>query len=115
MLVESLADVVKQRTKWNCICECGNRTVVGGCDLTGDHTTSCGRCPNRIVHFGNDIIILLEHKGYDVPCFIDSVDYPLVKDYRWSAVKRKGERGFYAQSSTKVYMHVLLMGKGTDH
>ncbi len=115
LLVESFAGVVKQRTRWNCICECGNRTVVCGCDLMGDHTKTCGRCPNRIEPFGDAVVIWLEMKDRDVPCFIDAADYPLVKDYRWCAVKRKNERGFYAQSSTKVYMHALLMGKGADH
>jgi HNH endonuclease len=113
--VESFPGVFKQRSRWNCICECGNHTVVCGCDLKSGHTKTCGRSPNRVESFGDAIVIWLEMKDRDVPCFIDAADYPLVKDYRWCAVTRKKERGFYAQSSTKVYMHALLMGKGADH
>jgi len=73
------------------------------------------RRPNRIVYFGDDIIILLEHKGYDVPCFISAVDYPLVKDYRWSVAK-KGKTFYARSSSARVHMHALIFGaKNADH
>ena len=31
-----------RRTYWNCICECGNKTVVESSHLKSGHTTSCG-------------------------------------------------------------------------
>lgn len=31
---------------WDCICECGNKAIVGGGHLPSGHTTSCG-CVNR--------------------------------------------------------------------
>lgn len=32
----------ENRFMWNCLCECGNRTIVEGSHLRGQHTTSCG-------------------------------------------------------------------------
>ncbi len=34
------------RTRWRCICDCGNETIVGGIQLRSGHTKSCG-CLNR--------------------------------------------------------------------
>lgn len=34
--------VGKKNVKWFCICDCGNETVVAGCDLRSGHTKSCG-------------------------------------------------------------------------
>lgn len=36
----------KGKTKWLCVCDCGNFTVVQSYDLTSGHTKSCG-CLNR--------------------------------------------------------------------
>lgn len=30
------------RTAWNCLCECGNKTIVTGCNLTNGVSKSCG-------------------------------------------------------------------------
>lgn len=30
------------RASWNCICDCGNRTIVSGKQLRTEHTKSCG-------------------------------------------------------------------------
>lgn len=35
-------------TRWNCICDCGNESVVSACSLRNNHTKSCG-CWNREV------------------------------------------------------------------
>jgi hypothetical protein len=32
----------KKNVYWNCLCECGNKTVVIGSNLRNGHTTSCG-------------------------------------------------------------------------
>jgi hypothetical protein len=122
--VESFAGVSARYVKnWNCVCECGNRSVVREDNLGNGNTKSCGRCPNRFEPFGDSVVIWLEMKDRDVPCYIDAADYPLVKDYRWTAIKNKkvlyarawiqGERG--AKKTTPVYMHALIMGKGADH
>lgn len=33
---------VKKHSYWNCICECGNKKIVAGTNLTGGYTLSCG-------------------------------------------------------------------------
>ncbi len=35
-------DKKSNRTKWECVCDCGNRTVVGASDLKSGNTKSCG-------------------------------------------------------------------------
>jgi hypothetical protein len=118
LVVESFAEIVKGAATWNCLCDCGNRVVYRGSNLRRPHgNITCGRCPNRIEPFSEAIAIWLEHKGYEVPCFIDTTDYPLVKDYRWHAW-RSLSGGLYARSlSTQVVsMHVLILGeKYVDH
>jgi len=78
--------------------------------------------PNRIVHFGSDIIILLEHKGGQKACFINAADYHLVEGYRWCV--QKGRNTSYVTASVRgvyppkenVFIHALLTGgKGADH
>lgn len=32
----------KKRAQWQCLCECGNTTVVDRSNLSSNHTTSCG-------------------------------------------------------------------------
>ena len=38
---------------WHCICDCGNKTVVGSTKLTTGHTISCGCAKGRHKHSGN--------------------------------------------------------------
>lgn len=42
LLVLDLAPKIGKRVAWNCLCECGNKTVVMSCNLTTEHTQSCG-------------------------------------------------------------------------
>lgn len=44
--------VIKEKTHWDCICDCGNKTVVGGYDLKSGNTKSCGciQAKNRVKH-----------------------------------------------------------------
>lgn len=35
-----------KRVKWNCVCDCGNRSIVFSCHLLNGHTKSCG-CLNK--------------------------------------------------------------------
>lgn len=106
-----------RHARWLCRCECGREIVARANGLKTGNTKSCGQCPNRIDPFGNAIIIWLERKdGYSIPCYIDAADYPLVKDYRWHAVKRRTEQTVYAESGTepKVRMHNLILPPGDE-
>lgn len=40
----------KKRTQWECICECGNTTIVRTEYLRNGHTTSCGCACGRVSH-----------------------------------------------------------------
>jgi hypothetical protein len=123
LTVESFAGYAKngryRLAAWYCICECGNRVKYLGSQLRNGAATKCGHHPNRTSAFGDAVIIWLEHKGYEVPCYIDVADYDLVKEHRWYASKGSSKT-FYARapvrgSDKQVLMHVLLEGKGTDH
>lgn len=35
---------------WECICDCGNKTIVSGTNLRTGHTTSCGCKKGKIIH-----------------------------------------------------------------
>src|ERR1700731_908734 len=74
---------------WDCLCDCGKMKTVRGGELwrtDGRATQSCGNCPNRIEHFGDDIVIWLERRdGCALPCFVNATDYPLVEKYYWMA------------------------------
>lgn len=63
--------------KWECLCECGNKTIVRGCNLRSGNTTSCGcvDMSNKLnkakdisgIRFGR--LIALRRSGYLVqPC-----------------------------------------------
>lgn len=42
LTVISRAESKTRRIKWNCICECGNTSIVSGENLMSGHTKSCG-------------------------------------------------------------------------
>ena len=48
LFVISRAENIKRLTRWNCLCDCGNKTVVYGCHLKSGATKSCG-CLNKEV------------------------------------------------------------------
>jgi len=42
------------KSRWNCVCDCGNITTVQGSDLSSNHTRSCG-CLGREMLKNGDI------------------------------------------------------------
>jgi hypothetical protein len=122
--VESFSGIIKRAAMWNCVCDCGNSTVVRGTDLRNGNTSSCNQCPNRAEPFGDAVAIWLKHKGREIPCWVNTADYPLVRDYRWFAVPPNGGKSWHAIARVrgrgnyhkKVYLHALIMGmKNVDH
>lgn len=86
------------RMMWRCRCQCNNETIVRGNDVRSGNTTSCGKCRNDIDRLsdGTTIIFLERQEGERLKCYIDSADYPLVKDYRWHAQLASTKHTFYA-------------------
>jgi hypothetical protein len=41
--------------------------------------------PNKVIHFldGVSVLAIERQDGTVLPCLIDTVDYPLVKDFSW--------------------------------
>lgn len=74
--------------------------------------------PNYADHLSNGItVVWLERKNGDrLPCFIDTVDYPLAKNHRWHASRQ--HRTFYARTANKeFFLHSLLFPEAekVDH
>lgn len=68
LTVESLSPIKKNRKLyWNCICDCGNRTVVSGSNLRAGKVVSCG-CAKKLSRleyltgqvFGNLTVLYLD-------------------------------------------------------
>ena len=92
----------------------------GGTKLCGHPLSgaSC-RCPNAAEHLsdGTTVLTLERRDGTTLRCYIDTIEYPLLKQFRWFSVK--DERTFYAATlrdkEKQILMHQLLLGKGADH
>ena len=87
--------------------------------------------PNKFAHMADgSVIVMLERRdGTVLACFVDASDWPLVRGYRWCAIK--GGNTFYAMTHvrkagtrTTLQMHQLLLpdpevdhinGKGCDN
>jgi len=114
------------RQRWNCLCTCGNKTVVRSDSLKDGSTKSCGKIHvNNIVEIDNKTIgiIIKSPKHGQKICLIDKEDYDKVKDYRWYLMANYNYQNnikFYVQSESKGYhvkLHRLLIttDKQVDH
>lgn len=61
--------------------------------------------------------LILSHQGQELPCTIDTADYPTIKTLSWTIAKAKGGKTFYAvhwnrrvpgTTRTKIYTHTLI-------
>jgi len=93
--------------------------------LVGHHSR---KGSNKFEHRpdGTTVLFLEKKNGTTEPCYIDTADYPLVKDYRWYAYATIEKRVFYAMANiwkknerTTIKMHSLLLplpiGQTLDH
>src|ERR1700682_828995 len=66
--------------------------------------------PNKFEHRpdGTTRIVLERRDGTTMDCIVDTCDYELVKGYRWSVRKQRGNV-FYAQTMIKGQRQILMM------
>ncbi len=83
-----------------------------------------GVTPNKVTHFNDRIsVIALECRYGSVwPCYLDTVDYPLVAQYRWCVHTRRGAPVYAVtgrRRRSSLGIHQLLMpltdGRTPDH
>lgn len=117
------AETGKQVAFWNCICDCGNRTVVRTNNLKNKSspTLLCGCLFREKIHeqkntknnkwiFDGDTAIGITLKG---ECFyIDIADYSLVKNYCWRINPKTGYVIANSRDKTNrtVWLHRVIMG-----
>ena len=99
---------------WQCRCDCGNTSLVPTGSLRSGNSRSCGHCPNEFEHLsnGDTAIKIVRRDGKVLLCYIDTADYPRVKDYRWSAQSSPRHKLIYANSRTGgsgILMHQLIL------
>lgn len=117
-------DNKNKRNMWECICDCGNKTVAATAFLINGDVKSCGclklelfkiaarKRNTRVwvpIDKGDYLLIPLSLGLY---AEIDKNDYDKIKSYSWSVKKTKN--GLYAitmpkKSGKKIVMHQLLL------
>lgn len=121
LTVLSKAETKNKKIRWNCLCECGNKKIIGGSELKSLRTKSCG-CYNKEVNLNrirnklynnydlsNDYGIGYTQKGEEF--YFDLEDYDKIKDYCW------GKRFNYIRCLKKneinkrvnIHMHNIIM------
>ena len=76
-VVEEYSNSNDGHSRWKCMCECGNITVVEGRYLENERIYSCGNCPDRIKSIGN-----LKIKEYLIKHNVNFVSEYRFKDCR---------------------------------
>ncbi|MCD8376221.1 MAG: hypothetical protein LUD69_04705 [Oscillospiraceae bacterium] len=66
LVVVSEAEYKKPYRMWNCVCDCGNTTVVRGTSLTSGHTTSCGCFQRDCASSANTKHGMYKHRLYRI-------------------------------------------------
>ena len=74
-------NVKSKRVHWNCLCECGNYTVVDSQNLRSGHTKSCGHCEKFNVLEDGTVMCVLPNGRFFL---FDAVDMPLVIRHKWN-------------------------------
>lgn len=116
----------QKQTRWYCKCNCGNPILVliATCDLTKEHTQSCGCLQRERAIEGNKKYNIYNLTGeYGIgytlkgePFFFDLEDYDKIKDYCWHI----NDNGYIVNKTRKksTRMHRLVLGlneKGRDN
>ena len=70
----------RKKVRWNCLCDCGNTTLVAGGNLRSGHTTSCGCIVSRTNLTGQKfgrltVLELIRNKGWKCQCECGNIVY----------------------------------------
>lgn len=122
----------QRKVQWNCLCECGNHTVVRGSNLTRKNgTKSCGCL--RVEKIKEVLpVVLKKYNEYTIEgdvvigktsntnnnFYVDLKNFDKIKDYCWhEETYRKMSRLVAKDPKTKnnISMHTLLGYKNYDH
>jgi len=115
-----LKETGRNEAYWNCLCDCGNTTVVSGSNLKYT-VRSCGCLQKESIHkpknrknikweFNGDTTIGITNKGEKFT--IDTEDYEKVKDYCWRIDKNGYVEAYRRNSGVNsiVKIHRIIMG-----
>lgn len=120
------------KTCWNCLCECGNYTIVSSTHLKDAHTVSCGcyhkTAMRKLLNKKNDIKIIDNiayiYDNKNNVAIIDINDVDRVSQYYWSkgkngywniCFKKSKEIGYYYLHQFILDYHSNLQIKVIDH
>lgn len=73
--------------------------------------------PNETTVDGDTTVIHMRRKNGDVfNCYVDTADYPLVREFRWKISFRKGKATYASNTGSKQHIHTCITGcLETDH
>ena len=110
----------RKRTKWICLCDCGNHTEVLATNLKQGKIISCGCYKKEVTDFkkkynnydlSGEFGIGYTSKGEEF--YFDLEDYDKIKDYTWY----KNDQGYLIAhiKDGNVRMHRLIMDASDDY
>jgi len=109
---------------WDCLCECGNNTIVNYGNLKSGHTMSCGCLKKEIInlHGFNTYEIVKDivkcHTNNKKEFIIDLIDFDRINKYYWYIT----EKGYPCTNNIKdgdkkykqIFLHRFLMNPRDD-
>lgn len=95
----------RRQSHWECLCNCGNMSIVSGTHLKTGHTKTCGK---NYFYEINGHMMGYDHKNMEF--VFDKQDFDLIKDHSWSLTNG------YPSSFIKgkfIYLHRLVLNPKT--
>jgi flavoprotein len=62
LLVTGFSHIFKSRSHWNCVCECGRKTIVASNNLRKTKVNQCGKCKSKPLEEAMSMIIMRDYK-----------------------------------------------------
>lgn len=115
-VIDRLENTKSGKTRWLCICDCGNETAVQGNNLKNKHVKSCGCLNKELTRQRSQ-----KYNTYDLTnnygigytsngkCFyFDLEDYDKIKNYCWY-VNESGYVRTRIDKHQQIYMHQIIL------